>query len=111
MNELINKLNKKIKIKFQIERDTAEIFYPRKDNAIDAVQKYNHTELNGKKIKVSFYENLEENKIKQRVNSAIEESNNKNITVINLDEFRFKKEPIVLKHKNNQKSKIFLMDI
>lgn len=95
-----------------MERDTAEIYYPRKDNAIDAAQRFNHMGLNGKKIKVSFYENLEENS-KFRENSVNKESsiNNRNKTVIDLDELRSKKEPLVLKNKNNQKSEIILMDI
>lgn len=80
------------------------MFFPRKENALEAVNKFNHSDVNGKKIKVSYYENFEENE-------KSHDSINKKV-VINLDEIRAKKDPIILKHKKNiHNDEIMLIDI
>jgi len=69
------------------------------------VNTYNHSDINGKKIKVSFYENIDDKADKKNIASN-------NTTVINLDQIRSKKEPIVLKQNNiNSNEEVILMEI
>ena len=55
----------------QIERDTAEIFYIRKDCAFKAAEYANGLEINGKSIKATFYDEDSNIKIKETKNDII----------------------------------------
>ena len=84
----------------KIERDTAEIYYSRKESAIEAAKRYNHYEINGKKIKVTFYEDEKEKEKRNPI--VINDQNNK---LINLDSIREKKDSILNIVKSNKWSK------
>lgn len=68
----------------------------KKESAIEAAKKFNHYEINGNKIKVTFYENVNENE-KQK-NSIFK--NNENSKTIDIESIRQNKDPVINIVKN-----------
>ena len=60
---------------------------------MEAAKKYNHYEINGNKIKVTFYQNDNDNKEKNDANSII--IKNKNTKLINIDLIRKNKDSTI----------------
>ncbi len=61
----------------QIERDTAEVFFVRKDSAIRAAENANGLEIHGKRIKTTFYdEDVKRNNSRDTKNDIIIHINN-----------------------------------
>lgn len=53
-----------------MERDTAEIYYSKKEQALKAAEQANSMEVFGKQIKVTYYENDDDNKKVDYVSST-----------------------------------------